>query len=148
LRAAGADAARAVAVCTDDPAVTDRIVALVLREFDGVRVLARAWDRVHALQLREAGADAAIRETAAAALSLSQEVLTGMGYAPGEAADIVDAVARKDAELMDRQSDMVRGAADRSAALGRIIPAPLTEAEREVAPGDRPRPVVAAGRET
>jgi voltage-gated potassium channel Kch len=148
LRAAGADAARAVAVCTDDPAVTDRIVALVLREFDGVRVLARAWDRVHALRLREAGADAATRETAAAALSLSQEVLTGMGYTPGEAADVMDTVARKDAELMDRQSDMVRGASDRLAALGRIVPAPLTEAQREEAPGDRHERVVAVGRET
>ena len=146
LRAAGADEARAIAVCTADPAVTDRIVTLLARDFDGARVLARAWDRVHALRLRQASVDAAVRETAASAFALAQAALTGLGYDPAEAAAAVAAVTRRDADLLDRQAEAARGALDRDGVLDRIVPTPLAPVRADARKGG-PAPAL-AGRST
>lgn len=101
LHASGAATARAIAVCTDDRAVTNRIVALVREAFPQAKVLARSFDREHALQLVKAGVDYQIRETFESALRFGQAALVEMGVDADEAARTAEQVRRLDGERFD-----------------------------------------------
>ncbi|WP_320201534.1 monovalent cation:proton antiporter-2 (CPA2) family protein [Agrobacterium sp. rho-13.3] len=79
LHAAGAGSARAVLICIDDKEAAIRIAEIVKHEFPLVPVLARAFDRGHALDLLKAGVDYQIRETYESALNFSEEVLMAIG---------------------------------------------------------------------
>ncbi|NTF31660.1 monovalent cation:proton antiporter-2 (CPA2) family protein [Rhizobium skierniewicense] len=79
LHAAGAGSARAVLICVDDKEAAIRIAEIVKHEFPLVPVLARAFDRGHALDLLKAGVDYQIRETYESALNFSEKVLTAVG---------------------------------------------------------------------
>jgi glutathione-regulated potassium-efflux system protein KefB len=79
LHAAGAGSARAVLICVDDKDAALRIAEIVKHEFPLVPVLARAYDRGHALDLLKAGVDYQIRETYESALDFSGKVLTAVG---------------------------------------------------------------------
>ncbi|KQO81228.1 monovalent cation:proton antiporter-2 (CPA2) family protein [Rhizobium sp. Leaf262] len=79
LHAAGAGSARAVLICVDDKEAAIRIAEIVKHEFPLVPVLARAYDRGHALDLLKAGVDYQIRETYESALNFSEKVLTAVG---------------------------------------------------------------------
>ncbi|MEM7746720.1 MAG: monovalent cation:proton antiporter-2 (CPA2) family protein [Pseudomonadota bacterium] len=78
LRAAGAADARMIVVCTDAHTVTDKVVALAQREFDQARLVVRAWDRVHALRLKQANVDAVMRETAASAYLIAEHAFRAL----------------------------------------------------------------------
>lgn len=130
LRSAGAAEARIIAICVDDKAQTDRIVALIQRDFAQARLLVRAYDRVHAIGLARASVDGIVRETAEAAFALGAHVLTSMGYAQAEATEIVERIRIRDEELLDSQALAARGASDPSLALENITPQPLTETRR------------------
>ncbi len=98
LHAAGAGHARLVVVSADDPAAVTRTVELMKHEFPLVPVLARAYDRQHALALVKAGADYQIRETFESALSLAGEALTRLGDAPEDVAELLTRIRNRDAD--------------------------------------------------
>jgi glutathione-regulated potassium-efflux system protein KefB len=98
LRASGAFHARAIAVCVDDRAAANRIVELLQEQCPLVRVLVRAFDREHALELFHAGVDRQVRETFESALVFGEMALVELGMAPDEAAKVKDEVRRRDAE--------------------------------------------------
>jgi voltage-gated potassium channel Kch len=127
LRSAGADNARLIAVCVDDPATADRILEVVERDFPGLRVLIRAYDRLHAIRLMNAGADVVVRETAASALRLGADALTALGYSTTEAQEAVERVRVRDEGLLETQRIAARGARDRDAVVKAIVPEPLTK---------------------
>jgi glutathione-regulated potassium-efflux system protein KefB len=79
LHAAGASTARAVLICVDDKDAALRIAEIVKHEYPLVPVLARAFDRGHAIDLVKAGVDYQIRETYESALNFSEEVLSAVG---------------------------------------------------------------------
>ncbi|GJE09982.1 MULTISPECIES: monovalent cation:proton antiporter-2 (CPA2) family protein [Methylobacterium] len=101
LRAAGAETARAILICVDDPAMARRIAEIAKVEFPLVPVLARARDREHAVALIQAGVAYQIRETAESALALGERALLTVGADPEIAGTIMDAVRRRDAERLD-----------------------------------------------
>ncbi len=98
LKAAGADMARAVVVATDKKETTTRIAKLVRHEFPNATVLARAWDRAHALELIREGVDHQMREVFHSALALGGEVLEVLGVDPDEIEEIAEGVRKRDAE--------------------------------------------------
>ncbi|MDP4025200.1 monovalent cation:proton antiporter-2 (CPA2) family protein [Methylobacterium sp. NEAU 140] len=101
LRAAGAETARAILICIDDPAMAKHIAELAKAEFPFVPVLARARDREHAVALIEAGVAYQIRETAESALALGEQALLTVGAEPEVASAIMEQVRRRDAERLD-----------------------------------------------
>ena len=125
LQAAGAAEARAVAVCTDDPAATDAVVAVLRRAFPGVRVLARAYDRIHAIQLLDAGADTVVRETAEGGLALGAEALAAMGYDEAARAAVLGRVRAADEARLAAQREAAHGAGDRAATVAALTPEPV-----------------------
>ena len=103
LKAAGAHTARAIVIATDKKEVTTRIAKLVRHEFPNAVVLARAWDRAHALELIREGVDHQMRELFHSALALGSEVLEVLGVDPDEIGAIAEGVIKRDAERLALQ---------------------------------------------
>jgi monovalent cation:proton antiporter-2 (CPA2) family protein len=98
LNAAGAAEARMVVIATDRAAVTTKIAHLVRDAFPDTQVLARAFDRGHAIELVKMGVDHQIRETFESALALGREALVMLDVALDEAEETIDDVRRRDRE--------------------------------------------------
>ncbi len=80
LRAAGAEKARALVVAVDDRDKAAEIVELARENFPHLKVLARAFDRRHAYELLDRGADVVERETFEGGLALAAESLRALGW--------------------------------------------------------------------
>jgi glutathione-regulated potassium-efflux system protein KefB len=104
LKAAGAHTARAIVIATDKKETTTRIAKLVRHEFPNAEVLARAWDRAHALELIKEGVDHQMREMFHSALALGSEVLEVLGVDPDEITEIAEGVRKRDAERLALQT--------------------------------------------
>jgi len=85
LRAAGADEAEAIVICTDTPDEILKIVELCKHHFPKLKILARARSRVEAYQLMNHGVDKYSRETFLGALDLGRQALISLGMHPYEA---------------------------------------------------------------
>ena len=100
LHAAGAGRAKLIICCVDDPETALRIVRLVKDEFRGIPVLARAFDREHAIRLVHGGADFQMRETFESALLVGREALIRLGNADEEADEVISTMRRRDHERL------------------------------------------------
>ncbi|MEM6623956.1 MAG: monovalent cation:proton antiporter-2 (CPA2) family protein [Pseudomonadota bacterium] len=125
LRSAGAEAAQVIVVATDDPDITQAIATLVRKEFPSVRLVLRAFDRVHAVRLSEGGSDVIVRETGAASLELGRETLVALGYTETEASEVGERVAEKDKELLNKQMLAARDVNTRAEVIAQIQPEAL-----------------------
>jgi glutathione-regulated potassium-efflux system protein KefB len=90
LHAAGAGTAKAILICVDDKEAAVKIAEVVKEEFPLVPLLARAFDRGHALDLVHAGVDFQIRETFESAVTFSRETLKALGEDDDVAEDVVE----------------------------------------------------------
>ncbi len=82
LETAGIEHARLLVIALDDRERAVQMVKHVKHVYPQVWVLARAFDRGHGYQLRDAGADDVISETYHSALELGGHALTAMGVHP------------------------------------------------------------------
>ncbi|MFG1275957.1 monovalent cation:proton antiporter-2 (CPA2) family protein [Xanthobacter autotrophicus] len=98
LHAAGAAEARLIVITVNDREASLKIAELVKAEFPLVPVIARAFDRGHAIELVRAGVDFQIRETLESALALGAKGLSLLDVDDEEVARVVDSVRRRDAE--------------------------------------------------
>lgn len=136
LQASGAGEARAIAICTDNRVVTNRIVELCAHEFTQARLLVRSFDREHALQLVNARVDFQIRETFESALSFGQAALRELGVPEDEAREVGAEIRRRDSERFELEV----AKQDTAAGVGLLFsnmrphvpePTPLTTPQRE-----------------
>ena len=74
---------------------------LLKAEFPRTQVLARAFDREHALELIERGADYQLRETFESALLFGKHALERLGFSPEQAEETYAEVRRRDSERFD-----------------------------------------------
>jgi len=117
LRAAGTAHAQALLVCVNDKTAATRIVEHAKKAFPLVPVLARAYDRQHAIDLIREGVDWQMRETFESAMTFGSEALRRLGVSEGDIAEVADDVRRRDAERLQLQMaggisqglDLVRG---------------------------------------
>jgi len=103
LQAAGAGTADMVLVCTDDPAATSRIAQLLRDEFPLVKVMARAFDRGHAIELVKLGVDYQLRETFESALTFGGEVIRRLGATQEEVEDVISGIRTRDNQRFEAQ---------------------------------------------
>jgi glutathione-regulated potassium-efflux system protein KefB len=103
LRAAGAGTAKAILVCIDDWQAANKIVALVKGEFPLAKIMVRAFDREHALELVRAGVDYQMRETLHSAVAFGREALQELGVPDEEAEEVMAEVIRNDRERFEMQ---------------------------------------------
>jgi glutathione-regulated potassium-efflux system protein KefB len=120
LHAAGAGNADLVLVCVDKKEQATLIVELLKEEFPLAKVMARAFDRGHALELVQAGADYQLREVFESALEFGAETLRQLDVDVVEVGEIVEGVRERDRQRLAAQmvggmmagSDLLRANAE------------------------------------
>jgi len=103
LRAAGIEKLDMVIIAIDKRDQATRIAELIRAEYPLVKVMARAFDRGHALELVKVGVDYQIREVFESALMLSGEALKELGASDEEVADLIEAVRDRDRQRFSAQ---------------------------------------------
>ena len=101
LRAAGAENASIIIAVPDDKEAVNRITELAKAEFPMVPVLARAFDREHALELVQHGVDYQMRETLQSAIAMGREALIRLGDDDEVADEVMADIRNRDAERFE-----------------------------------------------
>lgn len=102
LTMAGAGSARAIFLCINDREGAKKAVSRLRERFPDKLILAMTYDRFSLLEMREAGADAAVRETFESAVQLARAGLERMGDDTDLDA-LVDEFRRRDEEMLRLQ---------------------------------------------
>ncbi|MEH6348783.1 monovalent cation:proton antiporter-2 (CPA2) family protein [Pseudomonas sp. 3JA] len=100
LHAAGAHHARAILVCVDDARAVTRIVEHAKAAFPHARVLARAHDREHAIELIKADVDYQVRVTFESAMAFGREASMALGATPEASEALAAQIRHTDAERL------------------------------------------------
>ena len=103
LRAAGAGAADVIVICTDQKEQTSRIAELVRDEFPLAKIMARAFDRAHAIELIRSGVEFQARETFESAVVFGGAVIKALGASDQETEEVLDGVRDRDRQRFDMQ---------------------------------------------
>jgi glutathione-regulated potassium-efflux system protein KefB len=96
LRAAGIENVDMVVIAIDRKEQATRIAELVRDEFPLVKVMARSYDRGHAIELVKAGVEYQIREMFESALTLSGQALRVLGSSDDEIDELISGVRERD----------------------------------------------------
>jgi glutathione-regulated potassium-efflux system ancillary protein KefC/glutathione-regulated potassium-efflux system protein KefB len=154
LRTAGADKAKLLVVAIDDRDRALEIVELARQSFPHLKVIARAFDRRHAYELLDAGADQVERETYESALNFGRKALVELGVAERRALRAAVVFREHDQALFDqlrptyRQGDRyVQATRASRATFERLMRAELARLaeEDDEDPAEPPRRVEAGG---
>jgi monovalent cation:proton antiporter-2 (CPA2) family protein len=126
LRTAGADTARVIALCNDneDGEMTRDAVAAVIKAFPQAAVMARVFDRLHMLELRDLKLAFAERELFEGAVAMGKAALRASGI-EGEEVDRVEHEYRmRDCDRLElqRETGDVRAGWETSFAADRPLP--------------------------
>ena len=103
LRAAGADKASVFVLAIDDVEASTRTAILVREQFPKMKLFARARSRQHAFALMDAGVKNIIRETFAASLEMSEQVLQALGETAESSRTTVRRFRRHDEAMLAAQ---------------------------------------------
>ena len=131
LRAVKADEARAIVVCVDDQEISRRIVDTIQKHFPLARLVVKAYDRGHALDLYGAGVENVVRETFESALVLGRLALESVGVDPERAAEIEADVRLRDLQRLQIQRVEGISAGRHLSYTNRPTPEPLSEPRRK-----------------
>lgn len=102
LNRAGIRDAQAVIVAIDETEKAVLITRLIRSNIEHIKIIARARNRLHYLSLKEAGADAVIRELYDGSLQAAEEVLGAIGYSTGQAIKTIELFKQHDNKLLER----------------------------------------------
>jgi glutathione-regulated potassium-efflux system ancillary protein KefC len=100
LHAAGADQARLLILALDDRDAMHDTIAAARQHFPGLKILARAWDMVHAYELLDLGVTVFERETFESALSLGESALVELGFGAYRAKKLSHTFKRQDLKTL------------------------------------------------
>jgi voltage-gated potassium channel Kch len=126
LRAAGADKADMICVCTDDPEVTARIAEIIHGNFKQARSFVRAFDRIHAVRMMNLGVDYQIREAFESAIVFGRAALEELGTDRDTAEAAAQDVRKRDIARLVLQKEVgTMGGAELVVGY-KITPEPLT----------------------
>lgn len=103
LRAAGADEADLIVFANDGGWLGKATLEPIRAAFPSARLLARAFDRRHWLELRAADVEVAVREVFDSAVRMGREALTALGTDPVTVDAIEEEFRRRDGERLAAQ---------------------------------------------
>lgn len=103
LRAAGAEGAQLLVLANDGAWPPEATLGPIRVAFPHLKILARAYDRVHLLDLRRADIDTATREMFDGSIALGREALALLGTEPETIVAIEAEFRRRDDERLDEQ---------------------------------------------
>ncbi len=131
LHASGAHHAKSILVCTNDPKTTTHIVELLKHECPLIPVLARAFDRQHAIELLKLGVDYQMRETFESAMGFGMQALETLGVDADEVAELAERIRARDAERLQLELAGDKDGARNFFRGNKWVPTPLTQPQRE-----------------
>ncbi|MEJ2178574.1 MAG: cation:proton antiporter, partial [Gammaproteobacteria bacterium] len=103
LHAAGVAQCKIVVLAIDDPVVVNQAVKLIKSAFPGVKIVARAYDRGHAMELIDINIDGFTRETFYSALEMGKETLALLGFDREFAEKQADTMRKMDLDTLHEQ---------------------------------------------
>jgi monovalent cation:proton antiporter-2 (CPA2) family protein len=98
LQSAGAEEAKLLVIAIDERDKAVQMVTAAKQFFPHLKILARAYDRSHAYEMMDAGADVITRETFGSALIMGEEALKLLGYDDAQAYGLMRTFKRFDEE--------------------------------------------------
>ncbi len=115
LNAAGAGTAQVLVVAIDDTAQANRLVDLARQQWPHLRIVARARDAVHAMELHDAGVSHVQRELFESSLRSGRATLEALGFDHFHARQMADEFrryterfVRTERGLRDSEEDLVK----------------------------------------
>ncbi|HEU6442240.1 MAG TPA: monovalent cation:proton antiporter-2 (CPA2) family protein [Microvirga sp.] len=126
LRAAGAEKAEMICVCTDAPETTEKIAEIIHQNFPNARSFVRAFDRIHAVRLLKIGVDYQLRETFESAIVFGRSALEELGIEAEAAAGAALDVRKRDIARLFLQKEIGASYGTELVVGARITPEPLT----------------------
>ena len=81
------------------------MIQIARKQFPELKILARAYDRTHAYELINAGADFVARETFGSALAMGEAALKLLGHTDNRARRMVESFDKHDTEGMRKLAD-------------------------------------------
>ncbi|WP_248304476.1 cation:proton antiporter [Breoghania sp. L-A4] len=133
LRAAGAASADLIAICSNCHTQTSAMIRLIRHEFPQARLIARTYDRIHAIQVADLGLHAEVRETFESAILLGGHALAALGQPQERIDELLLDLRQRDAERLREQARIAAAAAGREDAINKIRPEPLRRAAKRPA---------------
>ncbi|WHP30631.1 glutathione-regulated potassium-efflux system protein KefC [Trabulsiella odontotermitis] len=106
LESAGAAKAEVLINAIDDPQTSLQLTMLVKEHFPTLKIVSRARDVDHYIQLRQAGVEAPERETFEGALKSGRMTLEALGLGPYEARERADLFRRFNERMVEEMVDM------------------------------------------
>lgn len=103
LRAAGAERARLIVFCIDDPSLDGRLLEPVMEAFPQAAILVRAFDRRHLLALNNLEVADTVRELFESAVLMGRKALSTLGSPDDEIDEIEEQYRNNDRERFDIQ---------------------------------------------
>lgn len=103
LHSAGAGQAKLIVLAMNDAATINAAVKMIRQDYPQAKIVARAINRPHALDLMELGVDHFTRETFYSALEMGKDVLQALGFADAEIARQAKVLREHDVELLYQQ---------------------------------------------
>jgi monovalent cation:proton antiporter-2 (CPA2) family protein len=131
LRAAGAGRAAVIAILIDDKAAAVRVAEMARTEFPEAKIYARAYDRVHSIELLEKGVDFELRETFESALIFGAAVVAELDGDDARSQELIDHTRQRDVDRLRAQREEGRVQAGGDYVYREPVrPEPLTPASR------------------
>lgn len=109
LHAAGCARAKIFVLAVDDREKSLQIAKAVKTHFPGLRVIARAWDRIHYYELKKIGVEDVFRETFGSALEAGTASLRGLGMRAHRAHRATQAYRAYDQRALDQLLELWGG---------------------------------------
>lgn len=106
LRSAGAGRARLLVIAIDEREKVVEMIHIAHKYFPQLKILARAYDRTHAYELIQAGADFIARETFGSAMAVGEEALKLLGHSEQRAKRMAASFDMHDTEGMHKLSEV------------------------------------------
>ena len=114
LRSAGIDNAKLLAITIDDKEKAVEILKEVKEKHPHLKVLARAYDRMHAYKLFDHNADYVIIETSGSAMEMGTEALKALGFHPKRALRTAQLFEKKHKESLFELSKLYKQADEKT----------------------------------
>jgi voltage-gated potassium channel Kch len=103
LRAAGGEKAEVICVCIDNQEAAVAITEIVKANFPLAKLLVRAYDRRHAIEIMAHEPDSVVRETFESALKFGRNTLELLGQAADQADEVLEDVRKRDLARLEMQ---------------------------------------------
>ncbi len=88
LRSAGAEEARLIAFCVDDPALDHKVLEQVKEAFPNAAIVVRVFDRRQMIRLHDVNLGGVVREVFESAIAMGRQSMQLLGVKPEEIAEV------------------------------------------------------------